>query len=64
VVFGTTTFRGWLARAEVSLELMESVKLGAGAIIYRPEGQKLSPLSGFERHDLGFVNLRWDFRMY
>lgn len=62
-VLGWTAQFGWLARAEVSYQLLDGLKLGLGYITYQP-GRETGPFSGLDRHDRLFAKLRWDFLIW
>ena len=54
--------QGWLARADVSYDLWDTVKLGLGYVTYQP-GRAFGAFYGLESHDRLFAGLRWDFQL-
>ena len=54
--------QGWLGRADVSYDLLDTLKLGLGYVTYQP-GDAFGAFYGLESHDRLFANLRWDFQL-
>ncbi len=61
--FGLGDFRGFFARAEISYELQDALKVGLGYATFQPHGDEFGPLTGFDTHDRVFTTLRWDFAL-
>ena len=54
--------QGWLARADVSYDVLDTLKLGAGYVTYQP-GDAFGAFYGLGAHDRLFAGLRWDFQL-
>jgi hypothetical protein len=54
--------QGWLARGDVSYDLLDTLKLGVGYVTYQP-GRSFGAFYGLEAHDRLFAGLRWDFQV-
>ncbi|MDH5676088.1 MAG: hypothetical protein OEZ06_28455 [Myxococcales bacterium] len=64
MAFGLTRYRGFFARAEISYELRDAVKVALGYASYQPYSDEFGPLFGFDTHDRIFLSLRWDFALH
>jgi hypothetical protein len=54
--------QGWLARADVSYDVLDTLKLGVGYVTYQP-GDAFGAFYGITSHDRLFAGLRWDFQI-
>ena len=64
-VMGLQAEYGWLARSEITYDVMDAVKAGLMFIHYHPgDDGELSVFSGMGTHDQLFLKLRWDFQVY
>ena len=64
-VMGLQAEYGWLARSEITYDVMDAVKAGLMLIHYHPgDDGELSVFSGMGTHDQLFLKLRWDFQVY
>jgi hypothetical protein len=62
VAFGLQPSHGWLARAELSYSVLDSLSVSVGYVTYHPEPGP-GPIAGFETHDRLYASWRYDFQM-
>ncbi len=54
---------GWIARLQLTYNIVDALKMTLGYIYYEPE-TGLGILSGLTNHDRLYLNLRWDFTIH
>ncbi len=62
VVFGLEPSYGWLARADLSYSVLDSLSVTLGYVTYQPRAE-LGPIAGFDTHDRVYASWRYDFQM-
>ncbi|MCO4762868.1 MAG: hypothetical protein KC502_15240 [Myxococcales bacterium] len=60
IAVGHVAQYGWLARADVTWDIRDALKLSTTFVTYQP-GEKFGPFAGLDQHDRIGVRLRWDF---
>ena len=65
VAFGTGARlqQGWLARGDLTYEILDGLYASLGAVTYQP-GDELGPFMGLTSHDQLLGQLRWNFSVF
>ena len=60
MAFGLEPSYGWLARAELSYSVLDSLSVTLGYVTYQPG--EVGPIAGFRTHDRLYAAWRYDFQ--